>query len=384
MQHRRLLAITCLTVTLLVTACSSTPQALLPGVSDTPFPHFQGSLPAQPTPALPIPIGSLSIAEVAARVRPAVVQVTNEAVVGTDQFARPVPETNGIGSGVIYDPEGLILTNEHVVAGADQLTVGLPDGRRFSATVVGSDPQTDLAVLRIDGDNLPVAPLGSSSNLVVGDWVVAIGNAVGLSGGPTVTQGIISALDRSIVSPGGGVSQSEQRPTTFLHNLIQTDAPINPGNSGGPLVNLQAQVIGINTAIVATSNNGSPVEGIGFAIGIDTAKEIAAQLVANGRVEHAYLGIAYVPLNPALIARLDVPVEHGVVVTAVDPTSGAAEAGIEEGDIIVSAGGEPLDSESSLGRIISRLRPGATLPFVIFRDGQEQTVQVTLGRQPES
>jgi len=380
------LALTLIAALILIAGCAAgSPLALDPIA--TSFPWSGQSLPNQATTAPSataasgVPAGS-SITEVASRVRPAVVQVTNQAVVGTDQFNRPVPQINGIGSGVIYDPNGLILTNNHVIEGADQLVVGLPDGRSFSATVVGADPQTDLAVLRISAPDLPVARLGDSSTLSVGDWVVAIGNALGLSGGPTVTQGIVSALGRSIAP--SNTPQPGERATSFLYDLIQTDAPINPGNSGGPLVNLQAQVVGINTLVATSSGQNAPAEGIGFAISINTARAIAGQLVAAGHVTHPYLGITYVALNPALAAHLKTSAQRGMYVDSVDPNSPASQAGIQQGDVIVSADGQPLVSESDLGRIINQHKPGDQVQLTIERDGRQQTIGVTLGQQPSS
>ncbi len=380
------LALTLIAALILIAGCAAgSPLALDPIA--TSFPWSGQSLPNQATTAPSataasgVPAGS-SITEVANRVRPAVVQVTNQAVVGTDQFNRPVPQINGIGSGVIYDPSGLILTNNHVIEGADQLVVGLPDGRSFSATVVGADPQTDLAVLRISAPDLPVARLGDSSTLSVGDWVVAIGNALGLSGGPTVTQGIVSALGRSIAP--SNTPQPGERATSFLYDLIQTDAPINPGNSGGPLVNLQAQVVGINTLVATSSGQNAPAEGIGFAISINTARAIAGQLVAAGHVTHPYLGITYVALNPALAAHLKTSAQRGMYVDSVDPNSPASQAGIQQGDVIVSADGQPLVSESDLGRIINQHKPGDQVQLTIERDGRQQTIGVTLGQQPSS
>ncbi len=344
-----------------------------------------GVLPgAQPT-IVPVP-GQATLRQVAGRVSPAVVQVTNQQQVRVEQFRGPVLETAGIGSGVIYDASGLVLTNEHVVTGADVLIVALPDGRTFQAQVVGTDVVTDLAVLRISGQSLPVAQLGTAANLAVGDWVLAIGNALALTGGPTVTQGIVSALDRSIQTPDTSPGEDDQSQPSqggrFLFNLIQTDAPINPGNSGGPLVDLQAQVVGINTLVAATSQSGQPVEGIGFAISIDTAKRIADQLVASGRAVHPFLGVQYVPLNPALAARLGTSEQRGAYVLSVDPNSPAARAGIQQGDVIVSAADQPIDSESALARVIEENSPGSTIPLTIVRDGRRLVVQVTLAQQP--
>ncbi|MHB9091194.1 MAG: S1C family serine protease, partial [Chloroflexota bacterium] len=196
-----------------------------------------------------------AVRNVSQKVKPAVVQITNMQTVQSSRFAEPFAVPAGVGSGVIYDNQGHILTNNHVVEGAQQLLVGLPDNRSFTAKVVGTDPMTDLAVIQIQGDNLPVAQLGDSKALQVGDWVVAIGNALGLPGGPTVTAGVVSALGRTVQEPGNSnpTSPSAAAPGPYLFDVVQTDAPINPGNSGGPLVNLSGQVIGINTLVAGQS-----------------------------------------------------------------------------------------------------------------------------------
>lgn len=318
-----------------------------------------------------------AIRQVAQQVKPAVVQITNEQVT-VDQFNQPFTVPAGVGSGVIYDTQGHILTNNHVVEGAQKLLVSLPDGRSFPAKVVGRDPQTDLAVVQISGSNLPVAQLGNSSQLQVGDWVVAIGNALALPGGPTVTAGVVSALGRTVQEPGS--SGSSQGP--FLFDVIQTSAPINPGNSGGPLVNLAGQVVGIDTLVAGQAEPGVQAQGIGFAISISTAKPIADQLVATGRVIHPYLGIGYVPLNPAIAAQLGIQETQGAVVGQVVPGSPAAQAGLRRGDVITAIDGTPLKGESALAQIISTHKPGDTVTLTVARDGQTLSVKLTLGEMP--
>jgi len=295
----------------------------------------------------------------------------------------------GVGSGVIYDNQGHILTNNHVVEGAQQLLVSLPDKRSFPGKMIGADPQTDLAVVQIQGDNLPVAQLGDSGQLQVGDWVVAIGNALALPGGPTVTQGVVSALGRTVQepgnSPGGGGGQAQgQAAGPFLFGVIQTDAPINPGNSGGPLVNLQGQVIGIDTLVAGQAEPGVQAQGIGFAISIATARPIADMLVQNGRVAHPYLGIQYATLNPALAARLGVQTSDGVVIGQVVPGSPAATAGLRPQDIISAVDGQPLQGESALAEAINRHKPGDVVSLTILRGQQQTTASVTLGELPTS
>ena len=320
-----------------------------------------------------------AIRAVSEQVRPAIVQITNLQT-PPDQFVGGAAIPSGVGSGVIYDAQGHILTNNHVVAGAQQLEVSLPDRRSFPATLVGADPQTDLAVVQVKGDNLPVATLGDSSQLQIGDWVVAIGNALALPGGPTVTQGVVSALGRTVQEPG----DQPNLPGPFLFNAIQTDAPINPGNSGGALVNLDGQVIGINTLVAGQAEPGVQAQGIGFAIAIATAKPIADELVTNGRAVHPYLGIRYGALTPAAAAQLGANVQNGLLIGAVVPGSPAAAAGLRPRDVIVAVDGQPMNDESSLAQVLSQKKPGDTATLSIVRGGQQQDVQVTLGEQPQT
>jgi S1-C subfamily serine protease len=319
-----------------------------------------------------------AIRQVAEQVRPAIVQITNLQQQPDQTVGTAVP--SGVGSGVIYDDQGHILTNNHVIAGAQQLQVSLPDRRSFPATLIGADPQTDLAVVQIRGDGLPVAALGDSSRLQVGDWVVAIGNALALPGGPTVTQGVVSALNRTVQEPG----DQPNTPGPFLFNAIQTDAPINPGNSGGPLVSLDGQVIGINTLVAGQAEPGVPAQGIGFAISIQTARPIADQLVTIGRAVHPYLGIRYGALTPAAAAQLGVSVQNGVVIGGVVPGSPAASAGLRPRDVITAIDGQQLSDESSLAEILSQKKPGDTVTLTVIRGGQQQDVSVTLGDAPQT
>jgi S1-C subfamily serine protease len=322
-----------------------------------------------------------AIRAVADEVRPAVVQITNVQV-QPDQFVggggSAVPA--GTGSGVIYDSQGHILTNNHVVAGAQQLRVSLTDRRSFNANLIGADPQTDLAVVQIQGDNLPVAALGDSTQLQVGDWVVAIGNALALPGGPTVTQGVVSALGRTVQEPGDQPNTSGP----FLFNAIQTDAPINPGNSGGPLVNLDGQVVGINTLVAGQAEPGVQAQGIGFAISIAAAKPIADELVANGRAVHPFLGIQYGVLTPAIAAQLGVNAQNGIVIGAVMRGSPAATAGLQPRDVVTAVDGQQIMDESTLAQVLGQHKPGDTVQLTVIRNGQQQDVSVTLGETPTS
>jgi S1-C subfamily serine protease len=311
--------------------------------------------------------------------KPAVVQITNLQAAPSAYNQPTVPA--GVGSGFIFDNAGHILTNNHVVAGAQKLRASLPDGRSFDAKVIGTDPQTDLAVVQISGNNLPVASVGDSNNLKVGDWTVAIGNALALQGGPTVTAGVVSALGRTVQEPGENNSNTAG---PFLFNVIQTDASINPGNSGGPLVNIDGQVIGINTLVAAQAGPNTQAQGIGFAIAIDTAMPIARQLIQNGQVAHAYMGISYVPLNPAIAAQLNVNQSEGVVVMQVESGSPAAEAGLQPHDIITEIDGKKLDSDSALAQAIQSKTPGDTVTLTVLRNGSSQQIKLTLGTMPES
>lgn len=327
---------------------------------------------AMPVAAQSAPDLRLAVRQVAKNVRPAVVQITTQQM-QLDQFNQPFTVPAGVGSGVIYDSQGHILTNDHVVEGADSLLIALADGRSFPGTLVGTDPLTDLAVVQVSGDNLPVAELGRSSDLQVGDWVVAIGNALALPGGPTVTQGVVSALNRSVQEPG-----TTQAAGPLLVGLLQTDAPINPGNSGGPLADLDSQVIGINTLVAGQAEPGVQSQGIGFAISIDTAKQIADQLVTTGHAMHPFVGITFAQLTPAVAMQLGTSVRNGVVVTQVAPGSPAAQSGLQPRDIVTAVNGQALGTDAALAQVLASHNAGDTLTLSVVRDGQQLQVQLTL------
>jgi len=311
--------------------------------------------------------------DVAAKVSPAVVRIT---VNGTtsDGGTGVIPDT-GVGSGVIFDSNGWILTNHHVVAGSDTVQVELKDGRTLTGTVYGIDTLTDLAIVKVDATGLPTAALGNSDALKVGQLVVAIGSPLGTYSN-SVTSGIVSAKGRSISTDSA----------TTLNNLIQTDAAINPGNSGGPLLDANGAIIGINTAIATNSN------GIGFAIPIDIARPIMVQAVAGQPLTRPYLGIQFVSIDRALADAEKLPVMQGALVGGMDqqgnPIPGvkagtpAATAGFKDGDIIVSIDGKVLDAEHPLDATLSQFAPGMTIPVEILRDGKTITLQVTLGTRP--
>ena len=310
----------------------------------------------------PLPAYESPVVKVAAQVSPAVVNITTKSFT-YDFFFDVVPQ-EGSGSGVIVSKEGYILTNNHVIAQAQSIKVNLADGREVKAKVVGADPDSDLAILKIDAANLPVALLGDSNSLKVGELAVAIGNPFGLQ--QTVTTGVISALGRSI-NKGSG---------QLIDNLIQTDASINPGNSGGPLVNSRGQVIGINTAIIRQA------QGIGFAIPINTAKVIMEQLIKNGKVNRPYLGVVGTSLNEQLSSQYDLPATQGALMIKIAPGSPAQKAALKPGDIVVKAGGKPVNGMEDLQNIIRNHQPGDLLKLTILRKQQKLEVQVKLEVKP--
>jgi serine protease DegQ len=271
----------------------------------------------------------------------------------------------GLGSGVILSPDGYILTNNHVVEGADEIEVVLNDSRRTPAKVVGTDPDTDLAILKIQLDKLPVVVLGNSDALSVGDQVLAIGNPFGV--GQTVTSGIVSALGRNQL----GINTFE--------NFIQTDAAINPGNSGGALVDVNGHLLGINTAIYSRSGGSM---GIGFAIPVSTAKQVLEGIVADGQVRRGWIGVEPADLTPEIAEYFGVKASQGVIITGVLQNGPAAEAGIRPGDVILSIAGKPVANVSELLSGVTALKPGAAATFALQRRDDKLDVQVTPGLRP--
>jgi S1-C subfamily serine protease len=315
---------------------------------------------------LPLP----NIADTVERVRPAVVSIVAEVVVMTRLGPR---SSFGSGTGVIISSEGLVLTNNHVVEDAGKIVVTLDDGTQAEAKVVGADRLSDLAVLRIPDGSYAHLPLTQNIRLRVGEWVIAIGNALALPGGPTVTVGVVSALGRSI-----GDSQG-----VTLYDLIQTDAVINPGNSGGPLLNLQGDLVGINTAVQRVSASGAPVEGIGFAINTETASQVAEQLIAIGRVRWAWMGAILADLVPEVAAEVGLPVRQGVVIQNILINGPSDRAGIQPGDIMLSADGHKLATVSDLTRLLKQeFRAGQEIEVELFRDGARETIRLLLGERP--
>ncbi|HVP38493.1 MAG TPA: trypsin-like peptidase domain-containing protein [Candidatus Saccharimonadales bacterium] len=288
------------------------------------------------------------------------------------QYRREVP---GLGSGFIVTPEGHILTNAHVVQGARQIKVTLTDGRQFEGKLVGADPSYDLAVVKIEGQDLPVAAEGNSDDLIVGEWAIAIGNPFGFllnDTKPSVTVGVVSATRRDI-KPEAGLS-------AVYKNMIQTDAAINPGNSGGPLVNALGEVIGINTFIL--SKSGGSI-GLGFAIPINTAKKVFEEIVQYGRVRNVYIGVSVQDITPYLAQRFNLADRSGVIVLSVDRGSPAARAGIQVGDVIRRVNGEKIHNSDEAGRSIFGAGVGDTVKLVVDREGKEREVSLTLEEAKE-
>jgi S1-C subfamily serine protease len=331
----------------------------------------------------------LSLAEVYEQTEGGVVQVKTTAVVeNPDVFGLPQPEQqSGLGSGFVIDKSGHIVTNFHVVEGADEVEVSFSNGEEMDAAVIGNDPSTDIAVLKVEADSRALTPLrlGDSDALRVGDEVVAIGNPLGFE--RTMTAGIVSALGRVIEAPN----------LFAIEGVIQTDAPINSGNSGGPLLNAAGRVVGVNTQIVTAGSSGNI--GIGLAVPIDTVKDVAGQLIDHGSVEHAYLGIETQEIEEDIADELGLPVKRGLLISRVLPGTPAERAGLrggtEEvlvegttwiigGDIIVAADGTELRTWEQLLELIAEKDPGDTMALRIYRDGEPQNVDVQLGRRPAS
>jgi 2-alkenal reductase len=275
------------------------------------------------------------------------------------------------GTGFFITNDGYIITNNHVVEGTQEVEIILSDGTQQTADFVGSDPYSDIAVLKANGNVPAVAALGNSDALDPGESVIAIGSPLG-DFKNTVTVGVVSATGRSI-DTGKGYS---------IENLIQTDAAINQGNSGGPLVNLAGEVIGVNTLVVRQSPSGSVAEGLGFAIPMNTARAIAEQIIEQGYFARPYMGVSFQPINPEIAARYDLPAEWGVFITNVEPGSPASEAGIQEGDIITRVGDIALDETHSYVNALFSYQPGDQIPLVVMRNGQQTGLQITLGEAP--
>jgi 2-alkenal reductase len=343
------------------------------------------AIPAQAPAPLPTSGDSPVVAAVK-QVSPAVVTVVNTLRPGatsnpSQQFPFPVPgqgerQPRASGSGVIISQDGYIVTNNHVVEDAESLAVTFADGSRHEATLVGTDPLVDLAVIRVTDAVPAFAPLGDSDALQPGETVIAIGSPLG-DFKNSVTAGVVSALNRTV--PGSG-----------MEGLIQTDAAINHGNSGGPLVNLRGEVVGINTLVVrGGSAIGDQAEGLGFSVPSKTVKQVSDQLIQTGKIEHPYLGITYSMIDADIAAQENLPVQNGALVgssnpnlQAIMPGTPAATAGIKDGDIITAVGGTKLDSNTSLRGALMQHKPGDTVTLDVLRDGEQLTLEVTLAARP--
>jgi S1-C subfamily serine protease len=348
-----------------------------------------------PVPATAAPVAGnsgLSVRAIYSRAAPGVVQITSTAESEEDNPSGPAPldqspqqQEQALGSGFVIDKAGHIVTNYHVIEGADQIEVSFSNRDTLRATIVGTDPSTDIAVLRVEASSRGLTPLefGDSGAVQVGDPVVAIGNPFGLA--RTATAGIVSAVqERTITAPNGYP----------IDHVIQTDAPINPGNSGGPLLNERAQVVGVNSQITAGTNGNV---GIGFAVPANTVMAVVAQLIATGKVDRAFLGISGSTVTEELARVFRLPVDTGVLVETVGPGTAAAKAGLKAGtdttvvagesytlggDLIVAVGGKRVASLEQLRDLLADHKPGETVKLQLYRGSKSMTVDVKLGRQP--
>ena len=303
---------------------------------------------------------SQAVTAASARVSPSVVNINVRQTSKADQSGGQPHEARGSGSGFVLTPDGFILTNSHVVHAASRIDVVLTDGGRYEAELIGDDPDTDLAVVRVSAPSLIPASLGDSQRAKVGQLVIAIGNPYGFQ--CTVTTGVISALGRSLRSTSG----------RLIDNVIQTDAALNPGNSGGPLVNSRGDVIGINTAVIL------PAQGLCFAIAINTAKFVAGRLIHDGKIRRGYIGVAgqNIPLPKRIIRFHKIPVETGILVLSVEPDSPAQRAGLKEGDVLLSYDGNPTACVDDLHRLLTEARVGVTSPLTILRGIEKRIVSI--------
>jgi serine protease Do len=351
-------------------------RALQPGSVNLPD-SVQGILPAgttDPDQTLTLHTTDIetSITQSVEKVGPAVVTV-----VGTIPDQLTIFGTTGdqtvSGTGFFITEDGYIITNNHVVEGTEEVTIILSDGTEQTATIVGTDIYSDIAVLKTDGNVPAVAKLGNSDVLKPGESVIAIGSPLG-NFKNTVTVGVISATGRSI-DTGNGYQ---------IEDLVQTDAAINHGNSGGPLVNLAGEVIGVNTLVVRNTNSGDVAEGLGFAIPINTAQAVAGQIIEKGYFARPYMGISFQPINPSIAARYNLPAEWGVYITRVVENSPASQAGLQEGDIITRLGDIPIDETHSYVNALFEYKPGDRVTLEVVRENDTMQVDITLGEAQQT
>lgn len=341
-------------------ARNSTPQYAAPVPQE-----IRAVNPNQPSVVQNLTVNSASeVIDTVRRVEPAVVTVvTNDS--GGSAFGRTIQAS---GSGVVISQDGHIITNNHVVEGANTVAVIYSDGTRAEATIVGTDPLTDIAVLKVNGQVPAFVPFGDSSALQLGEWVIAIGSPLGNYRG-SVTVGVVSGLNRKV----DGTAQED---------LVQTDAAINHGNSGGPLINLSGQIVGINTLVVRDSVGGAPAEGLGFAVPSNTVRSVAEQLIARGRIEYPFIGISYQEVTPQVAAELKLKTQNGVYITKVTPSSPASGAGLQEQDVVTSIDNKPINQENTLRSLLFKYRVGDTITLSVERGGQTLQVKITLIARP--
>ncbi len=311
--------------------------------------------------------GELSTVDVVRQLTPSVVHVLAiPSMTGAEGVSLPPAPGIGVGTGIVLQSDGYVLTNNHLIDGAESIVITLHNGESYPARLVGGDANPDVAVVKIDATGLQPARPGSAESLQVGQDVIAIGHALALPGGPTVSKGVVSALGRSIE---GGLQD------TFV-DLIQTDASINPGNSGGPLVNDRGEVVGVNTASFSSG------QGINFAINIDDAMVVSRQLIERGFVERGHLGISPLNLTPVIASQIGVPVQEGIIVARVLEDSDAQSAGLRGGDVIVAMNGQPIRNTGDLSRFLLDHPPGQRISVRLYRGGAELETEATLGDAP--
>ncbi len=352
----RKLAVPLLVLAILASGCTITTSRSAPATRDVTVPATSDR----------------SVVDVVQRVLPSVVNVT------TDQFRQGGGQAQGVGTGFIVRSDGIVVTNCHVIENASKITVFTSDAspRQLQARLIGADCEHDIAVLKVDAANLPTVQLGDSTHLQLGQSVVAIGYALALDGGPTVTSGIVSSLSRTIQAADPGCGNACPSGGRTYSNVIQTDAAINPGNSGGPLVNLRGQVVGINTAGTTSAEN------IGFAIPVNAIKATLAAAELHPLAPTAYLGVVTEPVTPALAAQFALNVNSGLYVVDLSSGAPAEKAGLRQGDVILSIDGITVTTPDQLGTALAKMKPGQTVAVRYVRSSGTSLIDVTLGTRP--